>query len=73
MWSWSNENFVCDLSIKSQSGGGYTCPGYDIILLSKGFGGVMAEAAACSPGIPEDIGKIRFYEVMILTCEGALR
>ena len=29
--------------------------------------------AACSPGIPEGIGKIRFYEVMILTCEGALR
>ena len=45
MWSWSNENFVCDLSIKSQSGGGYTCPGYDIILLSKGFGGVMADAS----------------------------
>ena len=65
------------MSIKSQSGGGDTCPGYDIILLAKGFGGVMAEArerlAACSPGIPEGIGKIRFYEVMILTCEGALR
>lgn len=76
LWSWSSESFVCDVSIKSQSGGGDTCPGYDIILLSKGFGGVMAEArerlAACSPGIPEDIGKIHFYEAMILTCEGAI-
>ena len=77
LWSWSSESFVCDVSIKSQSGGGDTCPGYDIILLTKGFGGVMAEArerlAACSPGIPEDIGKIHFYEAMLLTCEGAIR
>lgn len=76
LWSWTSESFICDVSIKSQSGGGDTCPGYDVILLTKGFGGVMAEArerlAELSPGNPEDIDKIHFYEAMILTCEGAI-
>lgn len=75
LWSWSSESYVCDVSIKSQSGGGDTCPGYDIILLTKGFAGIKAEAEAhlreLCPSCREDIDKIHFYEAMILTAEGA--
>lgn len=76
LWSWSSESYVCDVSIKSQSGGGDTCPGYDIILLTKGFDGIKAEAeahlATLSPSKRDDIDKIHFYEAMILTAEGAI-
>ena len=46
LWGWSSESFICDVSIKSQSGGGDTCPGYDVVLVKKGFNGIKAEAEA---------------------------
>lgn len=76
LWSWSSESYICDVSIKSQSGGGDTCPGYDVILLTKGFNGIKAEAEAhlalLNPALKDDIDKIAFYEAMILTAEGAV-
>ena len=76
LWGWSSESFICDVSIKSQSGGGDTCPGYDVVLVKKGFNGIKAEAEAhlaeLSMDNPQDLDKIAFYEAMILTCEGAV-
>lgn len=74
LWEWSTDDGICDLSIKTQNGGGDTCPGYDIILLKKGLGGVADEARAMldrlSPTCPEDQDKQIFYEAVIETCEG---
>jgi len=76
LWTWANEAGICDLSIKTCSGGGDTCPGYDNILLPKGFEGVRAEAearlAALSPDQPEEIEQIYFYRAIVLTCRGAM-
>lgn len=74
LWEWSTDDGICDLSIKTQNGGGDTCPGYDIILLKKGLGGVADEARAAlgglSPTCPDDQDKQVFYEAVIETCEG---
>ncbi|MCD6527730.1 MAG: choline trimethylamine-lyase [Desulfuromonas sp.] len=76
LWSWSSEAYVCDVSIKTCSGGGDTCPGYDVILMTKGYGGIKAEAQDhlenLSMDIPEDIDKIYYYKAIILTCEGVI-
>lgn len=76
LWRWSSESFVCDVSIKTQNGGGDTCPGYDNILLVKGFAGIRAEAeerlAALDIAKPEDIDRILFYKAAVVTCDGAI-
>lgn len=73
LWDWS---IVCDLSIKTQNGGGDTCPGYDNLLLVKGFGGIKAEAQAhlsqLSMHNASHLAKIHFYKAMIETCEAAI-
>ncbi|WP_261643736.1 choline trimethylamine-lyase [Erwinia mallotivora] len=74
LWEWSTRDGICDLSIKTQNGGGDTCPGYDIILLQKGLGGVRKEAeeALCqlSATCAEDQEKQYFYQAIIETCQG---
>lgn len=76
LWEWSTDEGICDLSIKTQNGGGDTCPGYDIILLKKGLGGVQQEAREAlrhlSPTCPEDQEKHYFYEAIVETCQGVI-
>lgn len=76
LWRWSSESYICDVSIKTQNGGGDTCPGYDNILLVKGFAGIQAEAqqklAELDASNPEDIDRILFYKASIVTCQGAI-
>ncbi len=76
LWSWSSESYICDVSIKSQSGGGDTCPGYDVILLAKGFNGIKQEAEehlkTLSMANKDDVDRIYFYEAMIITAEAAM-
>ena len=76
LWAFTSESFICDVSVKTQNGGGDTCPGYDNILLVKGFAGIMAEAGASletlSMGNKDDIDKIHFYTGTVLTCQGVI-
>ncbi|MDQ7095100.1 choline trimethylamine-lyase [Desulfosporosinus sp. PR] len=76
IWSFSGESFVSDLSYHQLNGGGDTCPGYDIILISKGIKGVRQEAAdrlaELSPENPDHLDKIYFYKAEIETCDGIL-
>lgn len=76
LWSFSGETFVSDLSYHQINGGGDTCPGYDILLFTKGMNGIKAEAeeklASLSMENPEDIDKIYFYKASIETCEGVV-
>ncbi|MFZ7101206.1 MAG: choline trimethylamine-lyase [Peptococcaceae bacterium] len=76
IWSFAGEAFVSDLSYHQINGGGDTCPGYDIILIAKGIGGVRQEAAErlskLSPENPADLDKIYFYKGEIETCDGIL-
>ncbi|MDK6882184.1 pyruvate formate lyase family protein, partial [Escherichia coli] len=44
LWEWCNEYGVCDVTIKTQNGGGDTCPGYDTLLLTEGMGGLRDRA-----------------------------
>ncbi len=61
--------------IKSLSGGGEWCVGYEHIILKKGFKGVKEEAesylAALDRTDPETWDKVKFYEAVIITCEAA--
>ncbi|WP_437888709.1 choline trimethylamine-lyase [Phytobacter sp. V91] len=76
LWEWSTSDGICDLSIKTQNGGGDTCPGYDIILLKKGVGGIRDEAREAlshlSSTCPEDQEKQYFYQAIIESCEGVI-
>lgn len=76
LWRWSSESFICDVSIKTQNGGGDTCPGYDNILLVKGYAGIRAEAEAKLKELdfsnPEDMDKIYFYKACLITCDGVM-
>jgi len=76
LWSWACESFICDVSIKTQNGGGDTCPGYDTILLPKGFAGVRDEArarlAALDPADPQAQDAMDFYKAAIITCDAAI-
>ncbi len=76
LWEFSAEACISDLTYHHTSGGGDTSPGYDIILFTKGIGGIKAEAeeklAELSVDVAENIDKISFYEAAIQTCEGIL-
>lgn len=76
LWEFGAESCVSDLTYHMSSGGGDTSPGYDIILFTKGIGGIKAEAEAhlaeLSGDAPEDKDKISFYQAAIETCEGIL-
>ncbi|NIY49067.1 choline trimethylamine-lyase [Cedecea colo] len=76
VWSFSGETFVSDLSYHQINGGGDTCPGYDVLLFTKGMNGIKADAqanlAALSMENPDDIDRIYFYKAAIETCEGVV-
>jgi len=76
LWAWSTHEGICDLSIKTQNGGGDSCPGYDIILLKKGFGGIRQHArealGSLSSTHPDDREKRYFYQAIIETCNGVI-
>lgn len=76
VWSFSGETFVSDLSYHQINGGGDTCPGYDVLLFTKGMNGIKADAlahlAALNMENPEDIDRIYFYKAAIETCEGVV-
>jgi formate C-acetyltransferase len=76
LWEFAAEAFVSDLSYHQVNGGGDTCPGFDVILFTKGVNGIKAEAEAnlakLSMDVPDDIDKIYFYKAAIQTCEGII-
>jgi formate C-acetyltransferase len=76
LWEFAAEAFVSDLSYHQVNGGGDTCPGFDVILFTKGVSGIRAEAvenlAKLSMDVPEDIDKIYFYKAAIHTCDGII-
>ncbi len=76
LWTWSQEEGICDLSIKTQNGGGDSCPGYDNILLTRGMGGVRAQAARALEalsGVADDTQEKRcFYQAAIETCDAVI-
>lgn len=76
VWEFSGETFVSDLSYHQINGGGDTCPGYDVLLFTKGMNGIKADAQAklaeLSMENPEDIDRIYFYKASIETCEGVV-
>nr|WP_317697437.1 choline trimethylamine-lyase [Serratia sp. UGAL515B_01] len=76
IWAFSGETYVSDLSYHQINGGGDTCPGYDVLLFTKGMKGIKADAQqrldALSMENPEDIDKIYFYKSAIETCEGVM-
>ncbi|MHC1749685.1 MAG: choline trimethylamine-lyase [Cellulosilyticaceae bacterium] len=76
LWEFAAETFVSDLSYHQINGGGDTCPGYDVILVTKGMNGIKAEAEEklthLSMENPEDIDKIYYYKAAIETCEGVM-
>lgn len=76
VWAFSGETFVSDLSYHQINGGGDTCPGYDVLLFTKGMNGIKADAEAhlarLSMENPEVIDRIYFYKAAIETCTGVV-
>ena len=76
LWEWCHDDGICDVTIKTQNGGGDSCPGYDNILLTKGIKGIREEAAArlaaVDPASPEGAEAFNFYTAMLHTCNGVL-
>ncbi|SCY91223.1 choline trimethylamine-lyase [Desulfoluna spongiiphila] len=76
LWEFSAEACVSDLTYHHTSGGGDTSPGYDILLFTKGIGGIKAEAEAhlaqISGDSAEEKEKVAFYQAAVETCEGVL-
>lgn len=76
LWEWCHDDGICDVTIKTQNGGGDSCPGYDNILLTKGIKGIREEAAArlaaVDPASPEGAEAFNFYTAMLHTCDGVL-
>ncbi|PVY73466.1 formate C-acetyltransferase [Pectobacterium versatile] len=76
VWAFSGETFVSDLSYHQINGGGDTCPGYDVLLFTKGMEGIKAEAQANLAQLdmdePDNIDRIYFYKAAIETCDGVI-
>lgn len=76
LWEWCHDDGLCDVTIKTQNGGGDSCPGYDNILLIKGIKGIRDEAAAylaaLDPATPEGNDAFCFYTAMLHTCDGVM-
>ena len=74
LWDWSQVEGICDLSIKTQNGGGDSCPGYDTILLTQGMGGIRDQASQrlrSLDGVNDGTQEKRdFYQAIIETCDG---
>jgi choline trimethylamine-lyase len=69
------ETGIIDVELKSENGPGEFSPGYENILLKKGFKGVADSARArladLDPTEPEAFDKIRFLESVITVCEAS--
>lgn len=76
LWEFSGETFVSDLSYHQINGGGDTCPGYDVLLFTKGMKGIKADAQAKLSELgmedPAHIDRIYFYKAAIETCDGVM-
>ncbi|KML65294.1 choline trimethylamine-lyase [Pectobacterium peruviense] len=76
LWEFSGETFVSDLSYHQINGGGDTCPGYDVLLFTKGMKGIKADAQAKLAELgmedPAHIDRIYFYKAAIETCDGVM-
>lgn len=64
---------VIDAEIKTQTGPGEICIGYENMLLPNGYGGIKAQAQEIKKGLDliniEDIEKSDFLDSVIITCE----
>lgn len=64
---------VIDAEIKTQTGPGEICIGYENILIPKGYGGIKAQAQEIKKGLDliniEDIEKNDYLDSIIITCE----
>jgi len=76
IWEFSGETYVSDLSYHQINGGGDTCPGFDVLLVTKGMKGIKADAearlATLSMENPADIDKIYYYKAAMETCDGVM-
>ncbi len=76
LWEFSGETFVSDLSYHQINGGGDTCPGYDVLLFTKGMKGIKADAQAKLAELgmedPAHIDRIYLYKAAIETCDGVM-
>ena len=76
LWAFSGETYVSDLSYHQINGGGDTCPGFDVVLFTKGMKGVQNEArenlAKLTMENPDHIDRIYFYKAAIETTEGVM-
>ena len=76
IWEFSGETYVSDLSYHQINGGGDTCPGFDVLLVTKGMNGIKADAesrlATLSMENPADIDKIYYYKAAMETCDGVM-
>ena len=67
---------ITDVLIKSQSGSGEFAPGYETIILPKGYRGIMKEARdnieKFNPAKEEDKKKIDFLYAVCICCEGII-
>ncbi|MDO5853076.1 MAG: choline trimethylamine-lyase [Thermoplasmata archaeon] len=73
-WKITGESGASDLSYHQTSGGGDTCPGYDIILVKKGMLAVRREAeehlASLDLANPSDMDRVWFYRSVLETVDG---
>ncbi|CZW62736.1 choline trimethylamine-lyase [Enterobacter cloacae] len=76
LWEWCHDDGICDVTIKTQNGGGDSCPGYDTLLLGKGIKGIRDEAsarlAALDATTPDYSDAFNFYTAMLHTCDGVV-
>ena len=76
LWEWCHEEGVCDVTIKTQNGGGDSCPGYDEILLREGMGGIRQRALDAMEKLEltreEDIRQYHFYKAIQHTCDATI-
>lgn len=67
---------LIDNEIKQINGIGHFCPGYQNIVLPKGFGGIKAEAEArlkqLDPSNPGEFDKILFLQAVIIAYDGLI-
>ena len=77
LWEWCHDEGVCDVTIKTQNGGGDSCPGYDQFLLREGMGGIRQRALDAMERLEltreEDIRQYHFYKGIQHTCDAVIR
>lgn len=70
----SYDTGVIDCLLKSESGPGYQTPGFQEIVLEKGFGGIKKDAKRkireLDPADPDNYDKLNFLKAVVLCCDG---